>query len=216
MNRKFLLGCGCLVLILIGTIAAGIFFAAPRLYKKGTGWFNAQMADSGRRAAVEAAWKEPSLRPDASWFPPVVDGWTLGTSEDFTTLPELQLDRPGRRGKYRGEKQDVAVIVVPVSDLEVEGVMSRAVAALQTSHAGDSDRSNSGTSSANIRTTRSSSVVTTRTPRRMHAVFNGDDHTRMWWLKDWLFIFRTTGPEDPDAFAEKYLGAMSPGDLEKR
>ena len=195
MNRKILLGCGCLVLIVIGAIAAGIFFAAPRVLQNGTKWFSAAIEESGRRAAVEAAWKEPSLRPDASWFPPVVDGWTLGTSEDFATLPELQLDRPGRRGKYRGEKQDVEVTVVPVSDLELDAIFNRAITTLERA---------------------GGNRMTTRTPGRVYVRTNGDTHTRLWWLKDWLFIFRTVGPEDPDAFAEKYLGAMSPGELEKR
>ena len=213
MNRKFFLGCGCVVLIIIGTIAIGMFVAAPRAWQIGKTWFNAQLEEASRRSAVESAWQPPSARPDASWFPAVVDKWTLSISEDIATVPGLQLDRPGRRGKYRGEKQDIEVTVVPVSDLEREGIFSQALAALQTSHAQDSDR---GSSSASIRTTRSSSHVTMRTPMRVYAEFNGDDHTRLWWLKDWLFIFHTTGPEDPDAFADRFIESMSPTELEKR
>ena len=56
MNRKFFLGCGCVVLIVIGTIAIGIFVAAPRAWQKGKSWFNAQLEEASRRSAMESAW----------------------------------------------------------------------------------------------------------------------------------------------------------------
>ena len=195
MNRKVLFGFGCLGLIIIGVIAAVVVFAVPRFFEKGKGWFNTQLEESARRSAMESAWKEPSARPDASWFPAAVDAWTLRTSEDFATLQEMQLDRPGRRGTYRGENQDIEVTVVPVSDLELSEVFARAKSNLES---------------------RGGNRMTTQTPGRLYMKLNGNEHTRMWWIKDWLFIFRTTGPEDPDAFAGKYLNAMTPGELEKR
>ena len=194
MNRKFLIGCGCVVVILIGTIVIGVF-SARNVFKKGKSWISTQMEDAGRRSAIESAWREPGPRPDASWFPGTVGKWTLSTNEGFISLPELELDRPGWRGKYRGDAQDVEVTVVPVSDLEIEGVFNRAKTAAESG---------------------GGSKMSTRTAGRLYVRVNGNVHTRLWWLKDWLFIFRTTGPEDPDAFAELYLGAMKPTDLEKK
>ena len=212
MNRKFFLGCGCLILIVIGTIAIGMFVAAPRAWQKGKTWFNAQLKEASRRSAVESAWQPPSARPDASWFPAVVDNWTLSISEDIATVPDLQLDRPGRRGKYRGEKQDIEVTVVPVSAEELNGTLDRAQSALVAS--GKHVIEKSGNPSFKIET--SSSHLTTRTPGRLYVRLQGDEHTRLWWIKDWLFIFRTTGPEDPDAFADRFIESMSPTELEKR
>ena len=194
MNRNFLIGCGCLAAIVVAAVVF-VLFGARSVLKSGTSWVSTQMADAGRRAAIESAWREPGPRPDASWFPGTVGKWTLSTSEGFISLPELQLDRPGWRGKYRGEKQDVDVTIVPVSDLEVDGVLDRAKDALERG---------------------GGSKTSTRVGHRLYVGLNGIEHTRMWWLKDWLFIFHTSGPEDPDAFADAYLSAMTPNELEKK
>ncbi len=183
-------------MFVIGVIAIGVFVVAPRVVEKGKGWLNTQIDESKRRNAIESGWQPPGERPDANWFPVAVDKWTLGVSESISTVPEILLDRPGRRANYRGEKQDCEVIVIPVSDLELQSVFDRAASALRTDTGG--------------------SQMTTRTPGRLYVRTHGDRHTRLWWIRDWLFIFRTVGPEEPDAFAEKFLETMRPAELEKR
>ena len=207
MNRKFVLGCGGLALLVIGVIALGVFVVAPRMVQKGKGWLNAQVENTARRSAIESTWQPPGQRPDAGWFPAVVEKWTLQSSADITTVPELQLDRPGRRGKYRGEKQDLEVIVVPVAAEERESVFDRAESALS---AKDKHVVAQTTGNPSFKIESGRSHVMTRTESRFYIKLNGDEHTRLWWLKDWLLVFRTTGPEDPDAFADKYLEAMQP------
>ena len=194
MNRNIQIGCGCLVVILVAVVVLGVL-SGRKVFQKGKSWVSTQMEEAGRRAALESAWREPGPRPDPSWFPGTVGKWTLSTNEGFISLPELELERPGWRGRYRGEAQDVEVTVVPVSDLELESVLDRAKALAERG---------------------GGSKMTTRTPGRLYVRVDGNVHTRLWWLKDWLFIFRTTGPEDPDAFAEAYLGAMRAVDLEKK
>jgi hypothetical protein len=167
-----------------------------------------------RRSGIESAWKEPSARPDASWFPAAVNKWTLSTSEPITTAAEVQIDRPGFRGKYRGEKQDMEVTILPVAREELKGVFDRAQAGLAA--AGKRVIEKSGNPS--FRFESSGSQTTTRTPGRLYVRVNGDQHSRLWWIQDWLFIFRTTGPEDPDGFADRFIETMSAPDaeLEKR
>ena len=207
MNRKFVLGCAGVVLFVIGAIAIGVFVVAPRLVKTGKSWLHAQVESTAHRTAIESAWQPPSPRPDAAWFPAVVEKWALQSSADITTVPDLQLDRPGRRGKYRGENQDVEVTVIPVSDLELDGILSRAAATL----AEQGKRVLAKSSEAgSFRIETAGSQMTTRTPGRLYVRLRGDNRTRLWWIKDWLFMFRTVGPEDPDGFAEKYLEAMQP------
>ena len=213
MNRKFVLGCAGVILFMIGAIAIGVFVVAPRLMQKGKSWLHAQVESTAHRSAIESAWQPPSPRPDAAWFPAVVDSWTLRTSEDIANVPDIQLERPGRHAKYRGEKQDVDVTVVPVAAEERGAVFERAQTALS-----EKDRyvvaQTTGNPSFKIESGRTH--VMTRTESRFYIKLNGDQHTRLWWMKDWLFIFQTTGPDDPDAFAEKYLEAMIPAELEKR
>ena len=213
MNRKFVLGCAGVVLFMIGAIAIGVFVVAPRLMQKGKGWLNAQIENTARRSAIESAWLPPSERPDAAWFPGVVEKWALQSSTDITTVPDLQLDRPGRRGKYRGEKQDIEVTVIPVSDLELDGILNRAASALAEQGKRVIEKRSEN---ASFRIETGGSQMTTRTPGRLYVRLKGDSRTRLWWIKDWLFMFRTVGPEDPDEFAEKYLEAMRPAELEKR
>ena len=194
MNRNFLIGCGCLAAIVVAGLVF-VLFGARSFWKSQSNWGSTQMADAGRRAAIESVWREPGPRPDATWFPGTVGKWTLSTSEGFMSLPEFQLDRPGWRGKYRGEKQDVQVTIVPVSAEEMDGMFDRAKDALEKG---------------------SGSRTSTRMGHRLYVGLNGSEHTRLWWLKDWLFIFHTSGPEDPDAFADAYLSAMVPAELEKK
>ena len=213
MNRKFVLGCAGVVLFMIGGIAIGVFVVAPRLMQKGKSWLHAQVESTAHRSAIESAWQPPSPRPDAAWFPAVVEKWELQSSADITNVPDIQLDRPGRRGKYRGEKQDIEVTVIPVSDLELDGILSRAASMLAEQGKRVIAK---GSENGSFRIETGGSQMTTRTPGRLYVRLGGDSRTRLWWIKDWLFMFRTVGPEDPDEFSEKYLEAMRHAELEKR
>lgn len=194
MNRRFLIGCGLVVVGIAAAIIIAAFVFVPRMAGKAQKWIGAQMAEANRRAAIEKAWRPPSATPDASWFPPTVGEWTLTANEDTPGLPELNIERAGRRGKYRGAKQDLEVTILPANDLEKDAIFSRAKSALESR----------------------GSHVTTRTTGRLYVRIGGEHHTRLWWVKDFLFIFRTDGPDDPDAFAEQFLSAMTPPELEAR
>ena len=213
MNKKIVGGCCGLIALAIVAVIVVVSVSAPRIVQKGKKWITAQTDDATRRSAVESAWQPPGAKPDASWFPAAVDQWTLSISEDISTVPDLQFDRPGRRGKYRGEKQDIEVIVVPASDAELDGIFKRAVSSFAE---GGNPVIEMNSQHFSYKTESNGSPVASRSVGRLYARLNGDNHLRLWWLKDWLFIFRTTGSEDPDAFAEKYLEAMTPRELEKR
>ena len=132
MNRKVLIGCAAVVVAVVALIVVAVFSFAPQAFQKGSGWVKGIVADVNRRSAIEEAWKPPGAAPDAAWFPSTVEGWTLSVSEEVTALRELNLDRVGRRGKYRGDKQDIEVTVVPANTLERDGIFTRAEAALET------------------------------------------------------------------------------------
>ncbi len=215
MNKKFAGGCcGIIALAIVAVIVFGLFNVRHAV-QRSKSWIGAQIDDAKHRSAVESAWQPPTAKPDALWFPAAVDRWTLSISEDIAAVPDLQLDRAGRRGKYRGEKQDIEVIVVPVSGPELDDIFNRAPSLLAES----SKRVIAGNSAnGSYKIAVSSSQISTRTPGRLSVQINGDEHSRLWWIKDWLFIFRTTGPEDPDAFADRFIETMSApaAELEKR
>ena len=213
MNKKFVGGCcGILALILVGLVVFA-FVSMPRILRKGTTWATAHIEEVKSLVSDENAWRPPSAAPDASWFPAKVETWTLSTNEEIVGIPELRLDRAGHRGKYRGDTQDVEVTIVPASELERDGIFTRAKAALESGGTHVMSKSGDGFS---IHAETHSSRMTTQTPNRLSVSLNGTEHTRLWWLKGWLFIFHTSGKENPDAFVEKYLEATTPPELEKR
>jgi hypothetical protein len=54
-----------------------------------------------------------------------------------------------------------------------------------------------------LTTNGSHSVVTLG--NRTHVVVGGDQHARLWWMNGWLFLFKSTGSEDPGDFAEDFV-----------
>ena len=213
MNRKFLLGCGLVVLVVVVASVVAAFVFLPGMVTRAKKWVGSQMAEASRRAAIEKAWRPPSATLAANWFPATVGAWTLTASEETPGLPELNVDRAGRRGKYRGAQQDIEVTILPANDLEKDAIFSRAKSALESG----GTRVRTGTNGpVSYRVESHGSRVITQTPGRLYVCLDGQHHTRLWWVKDFLFIFRTDGPEDPDAFAEQFLGAMTPPELETR
>jgi hypothetical protein len=213
MNRNALLGCGLVLFTIVAVIVMVGFVFVPRMVSKGKKWVGAQMEEVQRRSAIEKAWRPPSATPDASWFPAKVGAWTLTANDEISGLPELNIERAGRRGKYRGEKQDIEVTILAANDLEKDAIFSRAKAALEK---GGTQVTTGTFGSGSYRVETRGSHVTTQTPGRLYVCTDGIHHTRLWWLKDFLFIFRTDGPDDPDSFAEQFLSAMTASELEAR
>jgi hypothetical protein len=213
MNRNVLLGCAVVFVALVVVLVIAAFVLVPHTVSEAKKWFGAQMEEANRRAEIEKAWRPPSATLDTSWFPAAVGAWTLTANEETPGLPELNVDRAGRRGKYRGPKQDIEVTILPVNDLEKDAIFSRAKSALESSNSQVTTGTNGPVS---YRVESRGSHVTTQTPGRLYVRTDGKHHTRLWWMKDFLFIFRTDGPDDPDAFAEQFLSAMTPPELEAR
>jgi hypothetical protein len=189
MNKKVFAGC-CGVLVLAAVlIGVALLWLSPRVVEKGKKFIGTQIVDVSRNSAIEGSWQPPSEKPDARWFPTPIETWTLEVHEEIASVPEIDLDRGGHRAKYRGDKQDIDIIVIAANELEREGIYSRARAKL---------------------TKNATNQMTSEFSGRLYVRTGGDNHTRLWWIKGWLFIFRTRGPDDPSSFAQAYLEAMIP------
>lgn len=185
MNKKLATGCGVLLVLLAIIIGIGIY-AVPKLVRKAKVAIKSNIEESNRLAAIESKWRPPSAAPDASWFPKQVENWQLTTQETSTGIPALNIERAGQYGAYRSGAEVVEVNVVTANDLEKDALFSKAQAALST---GTRVSSSSG--------------------NRVYVRLNGNDYTRMWWIKNWLFIFRSHGGSDPETFMEAYMKAMN-------
>jgi hypothetical protein len=206
MNRNFAIGCGVVLLLLaVGVVA--LVSQAPKLFHKGAAFVMEAVAEEQRISALEAAWQPPSASPDSSWFPSSVGEWRLERSEPRTGIPELNIERAGQHATYRTSAGPIEVDVVPANDLEQATLLSRAETALENRRQTDASASAGGVQvSVNSGTSR----MTTSRGNRKHVKIGGNEHTRFWWVKGMLFIFRARGDADSEIFPEEFLKAMSP------
>jgi hypothetical protein len=206
MNRKVAIGC-VVVIAIIGAIVAAGYLTLPKLIKKGTAMVKQAMAEEQRIGEVEKAWQPPSATPDASWFPSQIGEWKLERSEPRTGIPELKIDRPGQHATYRTGAGPIEVDVIPANDLEKETLLARAETALKE---GRQTNQTFGNGNISVSVNSGSSNFTTTMGNRTHVRIGGDEHTRFWWVKGNLFVFRARGAADSETFPEKYLRAISP------
>ena len=174
MNRQAALGCSIALLLLAAAIGAGLYYA-PKLWRKGLVAANDALVESGRIGKLEADWQPPSAQAEAGWFPQEVGAWKRVSAEASAGIPALNIERAGHRAVYQSASATVEVDVLAANDLEKEALLKRAQDALSSG---------------------SGSRMTTTFGHRVHVRVNSD-HTRLWWVKGWLFIFRERGT-DPE------------------
>lgn len=165
----------------IGTLA----MKAPAWWAKGTKFFQEAMTEQRRIEEIERNWTPPSETPDASWAPAALGEWKLKQMESVSGWPDLKVPRPGLRVVYEKGGRQVEIGVVAANDLEKEVLIERILEAAQN-----------GGSGHMISTMGNQTQVKT-----------GSHHTRVWWIKNRLFFFRSQAV-DPD-FAETYLNTIS-------
>jgi hypothetical protein len=105
------------------------------------------------------------------------------------------------------------VTILPVNDLEKDAIFQSRQERVES---GGTQVTTGTKGSVSYRVESRGSHVATQTPGRLYVCLDGKHHTRLWWVKDFLFVFRTDGTDDPDAFAEQFLSAMVPPELEAR
>jgi hypothetical protein len=191
--KKVAIGCAA-VLVLIAIAIGLLIHQAPLWIKKGQSVIGQAMATEMRVSALESDWQPPAATLNDAWFPAAVGEWRLERSEPTNGFPELGLDRAGERAAYRSGAGTLDVMILPVTELERPGVMEKVTTALADGARG----ANGGTSR-----------TTTTRGNRTHLRFGTDDHTRFWWLKGWLFVFRARGPADREDFPEEFLRSSS-------
>ena len=185
MNRKVAIGC-TVFFILAAVVVVAIGYYGPKLMKKGMSAVGDAMAESARLGKFEADWQPPSAQADAGWFPKEVGAWKLVSTEATPGIPKLNIERATQHAVYQSADASVEVDVIAANDLEKDALFKRAQDGLNTG---------------------GGSRMTTNFGNRVHVRINGTEHTRLWWVKGWLFIFRSRG-EDSEKFMEELLGRM--------
>ena len=206
MNRNVLLGCGGLFLVAVILVGV-LILETPKFLEQGKSFVKKTMADEQRIAALEATWQPPSAVVNGQWFPATVGERRLERSEPITGIPELDIDRAGHHGSYRSSRGNVEVDVIPANDLEKATLLKRAEDAISNRRKAAATTDAGG---VKVSVNRSAARLITTRGNRTHVRVGVDDHTRFWWVKGALFIFRARGAADSETFPEEYLRALSP------
>lgn len=192
---------GALFLVLLVTGIGLLVMKAPQWWEKGKKLVFATIAEEQRISTFEAEWTAPSAKPDAKWAPATIGSWRLKEVSGVTGWPELNVTRAGQRMIYENGPQTCEIGVVAANDLEKEVLVKRILDATK-----DAGNKPTTVGSGPVTVSTGTSQTTTTMGNRSH-VRSGNHHTRVWWLKDWLFFFRARDI-DPD-IGEEYLRAIS-------
>ena len=182
----------CLVLggLFLLALAAGIAVLAvkvPNWWADGKRYVEAAMAEQKRIDELEKHWTPPSENPDAAWAPAQLGDWKLKQTETECGWPDLNVPQVAQRMIYENNGQTIEIGVMTVNAPEKEAGIERIVEAAKTAGSG---------------------CWTTNFGNRAH-VRSGNLNTRVWWLKNRLFVFRS---KDVDPLlGEQYLHAISGG-----
>ncbi|MDB6153710.1 MAG: hypothetical protein JWL90_2163 [Chthoniobacteraceae bacterium] len=204
MKQKILIGCG-VVLLVIAVAIGTLVIASPYLVRRGKGWFTAQVAESKRLSAIENSWQPPAENVQESWFPSKAGDWTRGAVFRVDSIPELDLPRPGVSGSYSNPNgRAVQVTIFAVNETEKAGLIKTATDSLATKLGSRTTTHLNNHVTFTVNNTHSVITIGNRT----HVVAGGNEHARLWWMNGWLFLFRSTGPDDPADFAEAFISSM--------
>lgn len=193
--------CAIIAAVFLVLLAGGIgllVMKAPQWWAQGKKLVADTMAEEGRVASFEAGWTPPSAKPDAKWAPATIGSWKLKQATEVPGWPELNVTRAGQRMIYENGPRTIEIGVVAANDLEKEVLVKRILDAAK--------EAGNPTAHGSIKLNASTGHSTTTMGNRTH-VQSGNHHTRVWWLKDWLFFFRAQDV-DPD-IGEEYLKAIS-------
>ncbi len=204
--KKFLIGCAG-VLFIVAIFVGVLILETPRFLDAGKKVVADLMVEEMRIAALESAWKAPSPQPDAQWFPAAIGEWKLEGTEPAKEISAIGLKRPGQAGVYRSNRGLVEVNIVPVTEEERAGLLEAALATLRERR--EATAAIRGGSGVDTSLTREASRVTTTRGNRTYVRIGSADHTRLWWLKDNLFVFRAYRKDDFETFPEEFLRASS-------
>ncbi len=206
MNRNFAIGCAGVIVILVIFIGV-VILETPRFIEQGKAVVGKALADEMRITALENSWQPPSATPDSQWFPATAGGWRLERSEPRAGIPELNIDRPVQHATYRSSTGPIEVDVLPANELEKTTLIARAGDALERRRESAVATDAGG---VKVSVNRGASRLTTTRGNRTHIRIGTTEHTRFWWVKGTLFIFRARGAADSEVFPEEYLRTISP------
>ena len=191
MAKKLAIGCG--VVAVLGVIAVvALIILAPRMFEWAQEQIAVQIAEEEKRQQLAENWQPPakSAGPE-TLFPAKVGDARLTSQDERAEIPDFRFDVKGRHAVYRVGSDDVDVFVYQVTALEKEALFRRVEDAYKRSEGGGGLRR--------------------ITKMGYRCYYESPEHhqNHFWYLKGWLFVFRTHAAEDQEPFVMAYLKAVS-------
>jgi hypothetical protein len=198
-NKGMAIGCGAAVLVVVllcGGVAIGVWSMVRYAGQQVGNVINEQLEAEAARQDAAAGWRPPAEdAPAESLFPPQVAEYALA-SHDESSLPELNIDRDGRRGEYQADGRRIDVYLFPMSSEEAEEVFS----GVQTDY--EAEQNQSGSRSW-------SSIRTSDEFARAYVNTSTLGQNYLWFVKGWLLVFRSETAEDIEPFVHAFLRESS-------
>ncbi|WP_298868358.1 hypothetical protein [uncultured Gimesia sp.] len=197
MGKKIAIGCG--VLAVIGVIGVAVAIVnVPKIIK----WAEEKMAEEEERQQFAETWNPPAkdVAPE-KLFPAKVGNALRKSQDEAADIPDLRFDIKGQHATYDDGLYDVDVYVYQVTELEKEALFGRV-----------QDIYDEGEGKSGMR-------QMTNMGYRMFYDSSEDDPSYLWFMKGWLFVFRTSSEDDLEPFIMAYLKgieAEEPAGVEAR
>lgn len=185
MNKKVVLGCGfgCIGVFLIGGIVAAIF--VPKILE----WGKGQLEAETQRKSVVNAWNPPENATLDGFFPKIVGGYDLTSTDELAAIQDLNFDLKGWHAIYQSGGSKIDVFVYETTELEKEEMFGRVDEVFEKHNGGFKSKTSLG--------------------YRMYYSSTAHHQNHLWWAKGWLFVFRTTDSKDRDPFVIEFLKTSS-------
>jgi hypothetical protein len=153
------------------------------------------------RQQIVSDWQPPAQPLDSDkFFPPKVGSYRLETDDNRSDIPELFLSTKGRHAVYRDGSSRVHVYVYPMTKSQMNEVFRQIHLDFELKAGSGGFASWSVPEPGKFGTQAFGHVRTTRW--KWHRNY-------LWYVKQWLHVFRTTDGQDHEPFVRAYLKAAS-------
>jgi hypothetical protein len=204
-GKGVVLGCGIAAFCLFLMVVVGGFFVASRVVSWVWGGVQSHFEEERAWDEVARTWRPPPADDVERIFPQAVGDFRRSQLDSDLDIPDLGFqDLEGHHARYdRGEEQ-VDVIQLEASSVEKEDLFKQALATIQPEQ-----NKGVGPSPGKRRHTSSWVYGSAESPRVSSWLGPGDLRGVLWYHKGWLFVARTDGVGDPEAFLKRYLPSIS-------
>lgn len=193
MGKKIAVGCGIGFLVGVATL----FFACNALLGEMQNGFDIlavltedEMAEIADQHEFLRNWNPPAgdASPD-ELFPQEIGEARLVSRDTRAAIPDFSVSLDGLHGVYTVGDADVEVFVYRATESEKDSVFSGVDSVVNLARGGVSDY--------------------TRLYFWLHYTSKCHGQNHLWYMKGWLFVFRTDAADERGEFVKEYLRSVS-------